>query len=113
MCKALFLIFNVIFSHLFSDKAVSPDKKRITDFKQQRKAFEQIQDNWQDNDIIAKIKTERQQEMEVLLNRFKKPKSTTSSHRIENEPRPISNCLYFMFAFLRVAKIPLFPFIYD
>ncbi|XP_050688938.1 anillin-like isoform X3 [Eriocheir sinensis] len=72
------------------NKAVSPDKKRITDFKQQRKAFEQIQDNWQDNDIIAKIKTERQQEMEVLLNRFKKPKSTTSSHRIENEPRPIN-----------------------
>lgn len=87
------------FPHLFSDKAVSPDKKRIIDFEQQRKAFEQIQDNWQDNDIITKIKTERQQEMEVLLNRFKKPKSTTSSHKTINEPQPRSNSLYLMFAF--------------
>lgn len=68
---------------------MSPDKKRITDFQQQRKAFEHIQDNWQDNDINTKIKTERQQEMEVLLNRFKKPKSATAFCRPENEPQPI------------------------
>lgn len=74
---------------------MSPDKKRMGGFEQQRKAFEHFQDNWQNNDISNKIKTERQQEMEVLLNRFKKPKSATESYRTENEPQLISKCLYF------------------
>lgn len=83
-----------------SDKPMSPDKKRITDFEQQRKAFEHIQDNWQDNDILTKIKTERQQEMEVLLNRFKKPKPANTPYRNENEPQPISKSLSYCFPYL-------------
>ncbi|XP_076045559.1 uncharacterized protein LOC143027828 isoform X3 [Oratosquilla oratoria] len=39
-----------------------------------RRLFEQMQEgNWKENEINSKIQTERQREMEVLLNRFKKP----------------------------------------
>ncbi|XP_045117440.1 anillin-like isoform X5 [Portunus trituberculatus] len=73
-----------------NDKHMSPDKKRITNFEQQRKAFEYIEDSWQDNDISSKVRAERQQEMEVLLNRFKKPKQMPKSNNIENRHQSLN-----------------------
>lgn len=70
---------------------MSPDKKRVTSFEQQRKAFEHIQDNWQDNDISAKVRAERQHEMETLLNRFKKPKQMAAPNTNENKIHSLSN----------------------
>lgn len=42
-------------------------------FGLQRKHFENIKDNWRENEINNKVQLERQREMELLMNRFKKP----------------------------------------
>ncbi|KAK8401671.1 hypothetical protein O3P69_001061 [Scylla paramamosain] len=73
-----------------NDKHISDDKKSVTNFEQQRKTFEHIEDNWQDNDISSKVRAERQQEMEVLLNRFKKPKQMPKSNFSENKHQSLN-----------------------
>ncbi|KAK7020606.1 hypothetical protein SK128_025278 [Halocaridina rubra] len=40
----------------------------------QRMRFENIYDNWRENEINSKIQAERQKDMDVLFNRFKRPK---------------------------------------
>ena len=47
--------------------------------KTRKNVFENVEDDWQGNDINQKIQNERQKEMEVLLNRFKKPNSSYKS----------------------------------
>ncbi|XP_042861086.1 anillin-like isoform X2 [Penaeus japonicus] len=42
-------------------------------FDSQRKHFENIKDNWRENEISNKVRLERQKEMDLLMNRFKKP----------------------------------------
>ncbi|KAG0725453.1 Anillin [Chionoecetes opilio] len=71
------------------NKPLSPDK-RVTSLAQQRKTFEHIHDHWQDNTITTKIRAERQQEMDTLLNRFKKPKQGLASNTNENKHQFIS-----------------------
>lgn len=43
--------------------------------------FENIKDNWRANEINAKIQTERQKEMDLLMNRFKKPQHAGASEK--------------------------------
>ncbi|XP_037799219.1 anillin-like [Penaeus monodon] len=57
-------------------------------FDLQRKHFENIKDNWRENEINNKVQLERQREMELLMNRFKKPvrtqeetKNTSATHQ--------------------------------
>ncbi|XP_063587611.1 anillin-like isoform X4 [Penaeus indicus] len=57
-------------------------------FDVQRKHFENIKDNWRENEINNKVQLERQREMELLMNRFKKPvrpqvemKTTSATHQ--------------------------------
>ena len=79
---------------------MSPDKKRVTSFDQQKKTFQYIEDNWQENEITTKMRAERQQEMETLLNRFKKPKQRPAN---ETRHQPISNDGYTEFC-LKINK---------
>ncbi|XP_069957751.1 anillin isoform X3 [Cherax quadricarinatus] len=57
----------------------SPGKDKLPSFESQRKVFENIKDNWRANEINSKIQTERQKEMDVLLNRFKKPRQNIAT----------------------------------
>lgn len=47
----------------------------------QKNMFENIKDNWRANEINTKIQTERQKEMNLLINRFKKPQHTGVSEK--------------------------------
>nr|XP_045607574.1 anillin-like isoform X2 [Procambarus clarkii] len=63
------------------NKSQSPGIDDSNSFESQRNVFKMVKDNWRGNEIHNKVKTERQKEMEVLLNRFKKPKqSSTAKH---------------------------------
>lgn len=55
-------------------KSPSPDRDESSSFQSQRKLFENVKDNWRENEINSKVQTERQREIDLLLNRFKKPK---------------------------------------
>ncbi|XP_071548148.1 uncharacterized protein [Panulirus ornatus] len=56
------------------NKSPSPDRDESSSFQSQRKLFENVKDNWRENEINSKVQTERQREIDLLLNRFKKPK---------------------------------------
>lgn len=47
----------------------------------QKNIFENIKDNWRATEINTKIQTERQKEMDLLMNRFKKPQHAAASEK--------------------------------
>ncbi|XP_066988802.1 anillin-like [Macrobrachium rosenbergii] len=53
----------------------------------QRVRFENIKDNWRENEINSKIQTERQKEMDVLMNRFKRPKTRDNTSGSAQPPQ--------------------------
>ncbi|XP_042228384.1 anillin-like isoform X2 [Homarus americanus] len=60
-------------------RSPSPERNQPNSYESQKNTFENIKDNWRDNEINSKIQSERQKEMDLLLNRFKKPRQNTTA----------------------------------
>lgn len=62
-------------------RSPSPERHEIENFVSQKNVFENRKDNWRANEINTKIQTERQKEMDLLMNRFKKPQHAGASEK--------------------------------
>ncbi|KAK4310082.1 hypothetical protein Pmani_018334 [Petrolisthes manimaculis] len=62
-------------------RSPSPERRELQTFVSQKNVFENIKDNWRANELNAKIQGERQKEMELLMNRFKKPNNTAAPEK--------------------------------